>query len=385
MGLSDKIAFIDEFGTNSFAFEKQHVSSHFIITCILIKESEENQIRNELEKIRQANFQQSEIKSALVGNDDKRRLKILSELVPCNFQILALVIDKRKLEGEGFGFKPSFYKFLNGLIYNDLYTVFADVDVIMDEHGHEKFMNSFITYIRKKHPTDLFSQLNEIRFENSKSNVLIQLADFISGTFARVYDETKKSPYGDNFLKVLRRRIGIIKFFPQSFDRFVYDYSKTEKIVDPKIDELSLHRANDFINRYEGDTDSTRKLQVRTLKLLRLYRQTIGFSRYIPTKEILEHLNYGRTEILTEYFFRTNIVAKLRDKDVLIASSKNGYKLPVSMADLYDFLNHGSTITIPLLHRMKRCIEMIKLATGEDITDKENYKELRQILQIKNE
>lgn len=385
MGLSEKIAFIDEFGTNSFAFGKQDVSSHLIITCVLIKKSEENQVKIELEKIRQDNFQQSEIKSSLVGNDDSRRLKILSELILCDFQILTLVIDKRKLEGEGFGFKPSFYKFLNGLIYNDLYKVFADVDVIMDEHGHEKFMNSFITYIRKKHPTDLFSQLNEIRFENSKSNVLIQLADFISGTFARVYDETKKSPLGDNFLKVLRRRIGIIKFFPQSYDRFVYDYSNTDKIVDPKIDELSLHRANDFINRYESDSDSTRKLQVRTLKLLRLYRQTIGFSRYIPTKEILEHLNYGRTEIITEYFFRTNIIAKLRDKDVLIASSKNGYKLPVSMADLYDFLNHGSTVTIPLLHRMKRCIEMIKVATGEDITDKENYKELRQILQIKNE
>src|SRR5690606_18406832 len=115
----------------------------------------------------------------------------------------------------------------------------------------------------------LFSELNEIRFENSKSNVLIQLADFISGTFARVYDDTKRSPLGDNFLKVLRKRIGIIKFFPQSYDRFVYDYSNVDKIVDPKIDELSLHRANDFINRYETDTDSTKKLQVRTLKLLR--------------------------------------------------------------------------------------------------------------------
>jgi len=33
----------------------------------------------------------------------------------------------------------------------------------------------------------------------------------------------------------------------------------------------------------------------------------------------------------------------------------------------------------------QECIEMIKLATGTDITDKENYKELRQILQIKDE
>ena len=55
------------------------------------------------------------------------------------------------------------------------------------------------------------------------------------------------------------------------------------------------------------------------------------------------------------------------------------------MADLYDFLNHGSTVVIPLLNRMKKCVEMIKLVTGHDITEKENYKELKQILQIKNE
>jgi len=380
LGYSENIAFIDEFGTNSFAFDKQDVSTHFIITCILINKSKENLIKEELEKIRQTNFQQSEIKSRNVGNDDKRRLKILSEIIYSDFQILALVVDKRKLEGEGFGFKPSFYKFLNGLIYNDLYKVFADVDVTMDEHGHEKFMNGFIDYIRKKHPPDLFTQLNEIKFENSTGNILIQLADFISGTLARVFDETKKSPLGDNFLKVIRRKIGSIKFFPESYDRFVYNYAQSDKRVDPQIDELCLRRANEFISKYESDLDLSRKLQVRTLKLLRLYRQTIGYSRYVPTREILEHLNYGRTELITEYFFRTNIIAKLRDRDVLIASSKNGYKLPVSMADLYDFLNHGSTVIIPLLHRMRKCIEMIKIATGTDLTDKENYKELRQIL-----
>lgn len=385
MGFSENIAFIDEFGTNSIAFDKKDVSTHFIITCILINKSKEIRIKEEIDKIRQSNFQQSEIKSSNVGNDDGRRLKILSEIVQSDFQILALVVDKRKLEGEGFGFKPSFYKFLNGLIYNDLYKVFSDVDVIMDEFGHEKFMNSFITYIRKTHPPNLFSQLNEISFENSKSNVLIQLADFVSGTLARVYDETKKSPLGDNFLKVIRKKIGAIKFFPQSYDRFVYDYSPSDRRIDPQIDELAQRRAFDFIKRFDSDSDETRKLQVRTLKLLRLYRQTIGFSRYITTKEILEHLNYGRTEKITEYFFRINIIAKLRDKDVLIASSQNGYKLPVSMADLYDFINHGSTVVIPMLNRMSKCVEMIKLATGTDITEKENYRELRQILRFKNE
>lgn len=385
MNLNTKIAFIDEFGTNSFEFDKKDISTHFIITCILVDKSNSGEIQNDLESIRQTNFQTGEIKSSGVGNDDNRRLKVLSELVKLDFQILALVVDKGKLTGEGFGYKPSFYKFLNGLVYNDLYKVFAQVDVWMDEHGTDKFMAGFINYIRKLHPPDLFTQLNEITFQDSKENAFIQLADFISGTLARVFDETKKSPLANNFMQVIRKKIGIIKFFPQSYDSFVYEYDSADKRIDPQIDELALRRANDFIMRNEPDSDSIKKLQVKTLKLLRLYRQTINCYRYITTREILEHLNYDSSEKITEYFFRTNVIAKLRDKEVLIASSKYGYKLPVSMADLYDFINHGSTVIIPMVSRIRKCANMIKLSTGIDIIEKENYKELRQIIESKNE
>jgi len=381
----ENIAFIDEFGTNSLEFEKTNISTHFIITCILLNNKKTETLKNDLEKIRVKFFQQGEIKSSGVGDDDLRRLKILSELATIDFQILALVVDKRKLLGEGFGYKPSFYKFLNGLVYNDLYKVFSEIDVIMDEHGSEKFMSGFINYIRKLHPPNLFSQLNEIRFQNSKQNVFIQLADFISGTFARVYDETKKSPYAENFINIIRKKIGIIKFFPKTYDSFVYDYAITDRRIDPQIDQLSLRRANDFISKNENDPDPTKRLQVRTLKLLRLYRQTINYSRYISTNDLLEHLNYGKDEKITKYYFRTNIIAKLRDSDVLIASSAFGYKLPVCKGDLYDFINHSATVVIPMLSRVRRCVEMIRISAGIDIIEKENYKEIRKILNPKNE
>jgi hypothetical protein len=380
--LSDHIAFIDEFGTNSFKFDKENVSTHFIVTCILIKKTNLERVQEALEVIRMKHFQQGEMKSSNVGNDDKRRLRILSDIGTVDFQILSLVIDKRKLDGEGFGYKPSFYKFLNGLVHNDLYKVFANIDVYMDEYGTEKYMSEFVKYIRTKHQPDLWTHLNEITFQNSKSNVCIQLADFVSGTLARVYDEPLKSSLSDNFLQVIRKKIGVIKFFPQSYDRFVYEYDKSDRKIDPQIDELSLRLANNFILRNDGNDDHIKKLQVRTIKLLRLYRQTISYTRYVSTKEILEHLNYDRNEKITTYFFRTKIIAKLRDQEVLIASSSNGYKLPVSMADLYDFINHGATVIIPMLSRISKCVNMIKLTTGEDMLDKFNYRELRQIIKL---
>ena len=385
MELKGKIAFIDEFGTNSFEFDKPDISTHFIISCILIDKAKFNDIQDNLEIIRKRHFQTGEMKSNGVGREDKRRLRILNELAQLDFQILGLVVDKQKLLGEGFGFKPSFYKFLNSLVYNDLRRVFANVDITIDEQGSEKFMSGFIKYLRNEDPPDLFAPFNDVKFENSKGNVFIQLADFIAGTLARAYDKNKLSQYGSNFLQVIKKRIGQLKFFPETFDRFTVDYEFQDKRIDPIIAELSLRMANDFINRFEGTGDNITSLQIKTLKLLRLNRQTISFARYISTNEILEHLNYDSYEKVTQYFFRHNVIGKLRDKEILIASSKNGYKLPVSKADLYDFVNHSSTVILPMISRLQKCFNLIKLSTGIDILEKEEYKGLKKLLENKND
>ncbi len=113
------IAFADEFGNNSFDFESQ--GSHFIIASVIINLDELLSIQNELEQIRKKHFQTGEIKSNKVTSNHKRRIRILNELSDLKFSIYAVIIDKRKLFGEGFKFKQSFYKYLNGILYKELY------------------------------------------------------------------------------------------------------------------------------------------------------------------------------------------------------------------------------------------------------------------------
>ena len=67
-----------------------------------------------------------------------------------NFSVYAVVIDKRKLYGEGFKYKKSFYKYLNGILYKELYLTFPQLDLIVDEHGGNDFMRSFKKYVGKK-------------------------------------------------------------------------------------------------------------------------------------------------------------------------------------------------------------------------------------------
>lgn len=54
--MRNQIAFIDEFGTNSFDFDKPNISTHFIVTSIIVDKSKVIQVQNEVEAIRKKNF-----------------------------------------------------------------------------------------------------------------------------------------------------------------------------------------------------------------------------------------------------------------------------------------------------------------------------------------
>lgn len=81
------------------------------------------------------------------------------------------------------------------------------------------------------------------------------------------------------------------------------------------------------------------------------------------------------------HYFRSKIIAKLRDNGVILASSNKGYKLPSSSKDLYDFVNHSNSYIQPMIDRLLKCRNQIKLATKNklDIFDHEEFKYLNEI------
>ena len=69
--------------------------------------------------------------------------------------------------------------------------------------GSKEFMKGFVDYVKRRHIPDLFNY-SEFGFESSRSNLLIQLADFICGTVAKAFDNTVFSENGHRFLLLLR-------------------------------------------------------------------------------------------------------------------------------------------------------------------------------------
>ena len=129
------------------------------------------------------------MKSSSLGKNHQRRKRILAELLKVNFSIFAVVIDKSQLiEMKGLHFKPSFYKFTNNIVHKELKRAFREITIVADEIGGSEYMQSFAKYVKERQ--DIPNLLNDaaFRFENSKNDVLIQLADLISGSIAYDFD-----------------------------------------------------------------------------------------------------------------------------------------------------------------------------------------------------
>ncbi len=91
------------------------------------------------------------------------------------------------------------------------------------------------------------------------------------------------------------------------------------------------------------------------------------------------YLGYDKLSIQS---FRNKIIAKLRDNEVIISSSSSGYKIPSTEKELYDFVNHGKSIIMPLLHRLKICNDVIRMGTEGQIRlfERAEYQQLAKII-----
>lgn len=374
------LGFADESGNNSFEFETQ--GSHFIVASILVKSEEQLQkLENDLEVIRKRHFQTGEIKSSKVSDNISRRKKILDDMLELDFSIYAVVVDKRQLTTEGFRYKKSFYKFVNNLLYKELFRTFPELQLSVDEHGTNKFMLEFKKYVEKNHQRTLFSGI-EFKHANSKQSIVIQLADFIAGTIACIYDITKQNEYSDELLSLIKPKITSINIFPRKLTLNDFDESNYQQTFDKRISNVSFQRIFDFIEK-SNSSDLQISDQVAFLKLLIWLQRANPKNVYISTKEIMRHLNSTREKPMNEEYFRSKIIGNLRDKGILISSSNTGYKIPTSKKDLESFLKHGNRVILPMLNRIKEARNAIKLATLNelDILEDEKYKELKNLLE----
>jgi len=376
------VAFADEFGNNSFDFDTQ--GSHFIIASVIMNFDELDKIQTQLNSIRKRYFQTGEIKSNKVAKNHNRRLLILRDLKEINFSIYAVVIDKRKLFGEGFKYKKSFYKFLNGILYKELYRTFPQLELKVDEHGGNDFMRSFKKYVEKNHIRNLFTG-SDFNILKSHNDLGVQLADFVAGTLGYIFDDLKKSDKSEEFFELLDKKLISLNQFPKEYKSEKFNEEKTFSEYDNTISSLSLNRIFDYVDKTIGNNQYNLD-RINFLKLLLLFHQSNHHKKYTTSNEFIRHLSVNREKPISKEQFSSKVIGYLRDNGILIASSRNGYKIPTSAIDMKKFINHGKSIILPVLRRIEECRNAILLATTNeyDILNETEYRKLKELIENLN-
>ena len=367
--MNTKYAYIDEFGAFGYNFDNEGCSTHFIVTAIIVDENDITSVKNGVDSIRHKYFPNGEIKSSRIGKDHKRRISILNELKNLPFEIFALVCDKQKISQQsGLRYKQSFYKYINNLVYQELRSSFSNLVIIADEVGTNDYLQSFAKYVKEKEvPLTLFDN-SLFRFENSKDNLIIKVADVVSGSLAYSYDEHKlQNAQGNNYKSLLSSKTMMIKEYPATFGNFNVHNNDLNPKYNSQIAEICYRKAKYFIETHKNSNELEIKQQVAVLDYLLFRFMNKSPRKYISTQELINQLCYLGYDKLSIQAFRTRIIAKLRDNEVIISSSPYGYKIPSSEEELEDFVNHGKTIILPMLSRLKKCNDIIRLGTSGNV------------------
>lgn len=385
--MNKKYAFIDEFGAFGFDFDNPGCSSHFIVVAIVVDENDLEAVTNGIEIIRRKYFQTGEIKSSKIGKNHTRRIAVLNELKQLPFHIFSIICDKREIYlNSGLRYKQSFYKFINNIVHQELRINYSKLVITTDEVGGNDYLSSFAEYVRSKEiQLDLFDS-SLFKFENSKHNIIIQLADLIAGSLAYNFDIHKTAESdGHNYNSILVNKILRIGYFPETFDTFNVNQKGFNPDYNPQIADICYRKAKFFIETNRDSNDLEIKQQIAILNYLLFRFMNKSPRKYISTNELINQLIYLGYDKLSLQSFRNKIIAKLRDKEVIISSSIGGYKIPSTEKELYDFVNHGKSIIMPMLSRLKTCNDVIKMGTSGSINlfERAEYHSLAKMLENK--
>lgn len=184
------LIFIDESGDTGFKVQKGS-SVHFVISLVIFDDdldAEETAVKIKRFKKSLNKSEKFEFKFNKCNKD--LRTKFLNEVKNCNFRIRSIVLNKDVLYSKNLRErKELFYNFAlkNVIEYNS--GTIKNAKIRLDGRGERIFRQQLSLYLRKYLNSKTKTVMKNLRFRDSKDDVLIQLADMVAGSLRRYYDQ----------------------------------------------------------------------------------------------------------------------------------------------------------------------------------------------------
>lgn len=199
------LVFIDDSGDPSFKIDKG-ASKNFVICCVIFDdELEAERTAVAIKELRRKLGFSDRVEFKFNGSNFQTRIAFLKEVSKYNFRVRALVVDKTKVKsGLLKNDKQSFYSYFIKTVLQYNKGTIKNAKIRIDGSGDRIFRKKFLTYLRKQLNSKQQKVINNITLVDSKTNVLIQLADMIAGTIRR-YKEGEKEDATKYWSKIKNR------------------------------------------------------------------------------------------------------------------------------------------------------------------------------------
>lgn len=210
------LVFVDESGDTGMKLE--HGSSRFFAVALVAFNDEDDAIAcdQRIQLLKKELGWPSDAEFHFKRNSNRIRDAFLRAVSPYNFFYYGVVINKdpAKLWGEGLRSKASFYKYVCGLVFENAKGRLSRAIVVIDKSSSEDFQRQLGKYLKQK--IDRHSAvpiLKKVKMQRSRSNNLLQLADYIASIICHSVSNGKE--FSDTFRHMVAHREIHVQLWPK--------------------------------------------------------------------------------------------------------------------------------------------------------------------------
>lgn len=200
------LVFIDDSGDPGFKL-KQGSSIFFVISAIIFTDDlEAEKVAVEIKKLRRELGFSDNMEFKFNKCKKDTRIKFLEVVRPFSFKIRSIIFDKRLIRSDELkDNRDSFYSFAIKSLLKHSNDTILNASLKLDGSGDRQFKRSFVSYLRKNLNSNEKRIVNNLKFVDSKENVLVQLSDMVAGSIRRSHEDTKNDE--NIYKKIIKKNI----------------------------------------------------------------------------------------------------------------------------------------------------------------------------------
>ena len=361
--------FLDESGDPNFPPDGDGKSYNYVMGGITVTESRIDEVRAKAEAIRKKFFQTGEMKSKKLWKmSEKKKQEVLEAIAELEVAFVAVAVDKRRVNEDGAlaKYRDSFMKYTGGLLWNRVFKVHDVVHITWDNYGDKAFMRGVADYVNRRHVSNLFATQSSFKSADSKTDVLIQVADLFAGAVMRAFRDGGEE--GRALIGLFWPRLHTFVPFPRVFPSVEPLQGQSEQYMrDRQVRDFALQQADRYLAENDPPGDEDVEARMYVLEYLIYVAQFDPTETAVHADKLLEILEGRHFFDYTRRTLGAEIIGKLRDEGVLITGSAKGYAIPFTTEELDAHARDVRSKAIPMVKRLARYRQDVGARTGGEL------------------